>query len=81
MSYTSRRIRRLIKIVPRAFSATQGVLEISCVRRGAQMSKVYAGLLVAVALIAMAAIGTLALIVITDVSYWAYQALRPGMTH
>jgi hypothetical protein len=45
------------------------------------MSKVYAGLLVAVALIAMAAIGTLALVVITDIGYLAYQALRPGMTH
>jgi hypothetical protein len=43
------------------------------------MSKVYAGLLVAIALIAMAAIGTLALVVVTDVGYLAYRVLKPGM--
>lgn len=42
------------------------------------MSKVYAGLLVAVALIAMAAIGTLGLVVVTDVGYVAYRLLKPG---
>jgi hypothetical protein len=44
------------------------------------MSKVYTVLLVAIALIAMAAIGTLALTVVTDVGYWADQALKPGMS-
>jgi hypothetical protein len=44
------------------------------------MSKVYAGLLVVVALIAMAAIGTLALVVVTDVGYLVDQALKPGMS-
>jgi len=44
------------------------------------MSKVYTGLLVAIALIAMAAIGTLALVAVTDVGYLAYPALRPGMS-
>jgi hypothetical protein len=44
------------------------------------MSKIYTGLLVGVALIAMAAIGTLALVVITDVGYLAYRVLKPGMT-
>jgi hypothetical protein len=43
------------------------------------MSKVYAGLLVGVALIAMAAIGTLGLVVVTDVGYLAYRVLKPGM--
>jgi hypothetical protein len=43
------------------------------------MSKVYAGLLVAIALIAMAAIGTLALVAITDVGYLAYRVPKPGM--
>ena len=42
------------------------------------MSKVYAGLLVGVALIAIAAIGTLALTVVTDVGYLAHRALKPG---
>ena len=44
------------------------------------MSKVYAGLLVVVALFTMAAIGTLALAVVTDVGYLAYRMLKPGMT-
>jgi hypothetical protein len=43
------------------------------------MSKVYTGLLVAIALIAMAAVGTLVLTVVTDVGYLAYRELRPGM--
>jgi hypothetical protein len=43
------------------------------------MLKLYAGLLVLVALIVMAAIGVGSLIAITDVSYLAYQAERPGM--
>ena len=43
------------------------------------MSKVYAGLLVGVGLIAMAAIGTLASVVVTDVGYLAYRVLKPGM--
>jgi hypothetical protein len=43
------------------------------------MSKVYAGLLVGVALIAMAATGILALTVVTDVGYLAYRVLKPGM--
>jgi hypothetical protein len=43
-----------------------------------QMSKVYAGLLVVSALIAMAAIGTLGLVAVTDVGYVAYQLLKPG---
>jgi hypothetical protein len=43
------------------------------------MSKFYAGLLVGVALIAMAAIGTLALVAVTDVGYLAYRVLKPGM--
>ena len=42
------------------------------------MSKVYAGLLVGVSLIAMAAIGTLYLVVVTDVGYVAYRLLKPG---
>jgi hypothetical protein len=46
---------------------------------GAQMSKVYAGLLIAIALIAMAAIGTLALTVVTDVGHLAYRVLKPGV--
>jgi hypothetical protein len=44
------------------------------------MSKVYAVLLVVVALITMAAIGTLTLVVVTDVGYLAYRVLKPGMT-
>jgi len=43
------------------------------------MSKVYTGLLVAIALIVMAAIGTLALVVVTDVGYLEYRVLKPGM--
>jgi hypothetical protein len=43
------------------------------------MSKVYAGLLVIVALIAMAMLGTLALVVVTDVGSFAYRVLKPGM--
>lgn len=46
-------------------------------RHEAQMSKVHAVLLVGVALIAMAAIGTLSLVVVTDVGYVAYQVLKP----
>jgi hypothetical protein len=42
------------------------------------MSDVYAGFLVGVALIAMAAIGTLSLVVVTDVGYLAYRVLKPG---
>jgi len=42
------------------------------------MSKVYAGLLVVAALIATAAIGTLSLVVVTDVGYVAYRLLKPG---
>ena len=42
------------------------------------MSKVHAVLLVGVALITMAAIGTLSLVVVTDVGYLAYRALKPG---
>jgi hypothetical protein len=44
------------------------------------MSKVYTGLLVAIALIGMAAIGTVTLVVVTDVGYLAYRVLKPGMT-
>jgi hypothetical protein len=44
------------------------------------MSKVNAGLLVVVALIGMAAIGTVALTVVTDVGYLAYRVLKPGVT-
>ena len=43
-----------------------------------QMSKVYAGLLVVSALIAMAAIGTLSFVAVTDVGYLAYRLLKPG---
>jgi hypothetical protein len=43
------------------------------------MSKVYAGLLVVVALFAMAMLGTLILVAITDVSYLASPTQRPGM--
>jgi len=43
------------------------------------MSKVYAVLLVVVALTTMAAIGTLALVVVTDVGSLAYRVLKPGM--
>lgn len=43
------------------------------------MSKVYAGLLIVVALTSMAAIGTLGLIAVTDVGYLAYRVLKPGM--
>jgi hypothetical protein len=42
------------------------------------MSKVYAVLLAAVALITMAAIGTLGLVVVTDVGYLGYRLLKPG---
>ena len=42
------------------------------------MSKVYAGLLVVGALIATAAIGTLSLVVVTDVGFVAYRLLKPG---
>jgi hypothetical protein len=44
------------------------------------MSKVFAVLFVGAALIAMAATGTLALVVVTDVGHLAYRALKPGMT-
>lgn len=44
------------------------------------MTKVYGGLLVVVSLMAMAAIGTLTLVVVTDVGYLAYRALKPGMS-
>jgi hypothetical protein len=44
------------------------------------MSKLYAVLLVVVALITMAAIGTVGLVVVTDVGYLAYYALKPGMS-
>jgi len=43
------------------------------------MSKVYAGLLVAAVLFAMATLGTLILVAITDVSYLASPTERPGM--
>jgi hypothetical protein len=43
------------------------------------MSKVYAVLLIGVALITMAAIGTLGFVVVTDVGYLAYRVLKPGM--
>lgn len=43
------------------------------------MSKVYAVLLIGVALITMAGIGTLGLVVVTDVGYLAYRVLKPGM--
>jgi hypothetical protein len=42
------------------------------------MSNIHAGLLVGVALIAMAAIGTLSLVVVTDVGYLAYRLLKSG---
>ena len=51
-----------------------------------QMSNVYAGLLVIVALITMAAVGTLALTAVTDVGSFAYRVskgrpvVRGGMT-
>jgi hypothetical protein len=48
--------------------------------RGAQMSKVYAGLLVVAALFAMAALGTLILVTITDVSHLAFPTESPGMS-
>jgi len=44
------------------------------------MSKVYAALLVVIALIGMAAIGTLALVAVTDVGYMAFYSLKPGMS-
>jgi hypothetical protein len=44
------------------------------------MSKVYAVLLVVVALIAVAALGTLILVTITNVNYLEFQAERPGMS-
>ena len=49
-------------------------------RREVRKCRRYAGLLVGIALIAMAAIGTLALVMVTDVGHLAYQALRPGMS-
>jgi hypothetical protein len=42
------------------------------------MSKIYAGLLVGVALITMAAVGTLGLVAVTDVGYLGYRLLKPG---
>jgi hypothetical protein len=45
------------------------------------MSKVYTGLLVGVALIAMAAFGALALVVVTDVGYFAHRLLKPALNH
>jgi hypothetical protein len=42
------------------------------------MSKVYTGLLVGIALITTAAIGTVGLVVVTDVGYLAYRLLKPG---
>jgi hypothetical protein len=42
------------------------------------MSKVYAGLFVVIALITMAAVGTVASVVVTDVGYIAYRLLKPG---
>jgi hypothetical protein len=48
-------------------------------RELSQMSKLYAALLVVVALMGMAAIGTLALVVVTDAGNLAYPTLRPGM--
>ncbi len=42
------------------------------------MSKVYAVLLVGVALFAMAIIGTLSLVMVTDFGYLAYRLLKPG---
>jgi hypothetical protein len=44
------------------------------------MSKVYAGLLVVVALFALAALGMLILVAITDVNYLALPPERPGMS-
>jgi len=44
------------------------------------MSKVYAGLLVVVALFGMAALGALILVAITDVSHLAFHAYSPGMS-
>jgi len=44
------------------------------------MSKVYAGLLVVVALFAMAALGMVILVAFTDVSYLAFQTTSPGMS-
>jgi hypothetical protein len=44
------------------------------------MSKVYAGLLVVVALFAMAALGMLILIAIMDINYLAFPTERPGMS-
>jgi hypothetical protein len=43
---------------------------------GSQMSKVCAGLLLGVALIAMAAVGTAALVVVTDAGAFAYRVLK-----
>jgi hypothetical protein len=42
------------------------------------MTKVYAGLLVGVALITMAAVGMVGLVAVTDVGYVAYRLLKPG---
>ncbi len=44
------------------------------------MSKLYAGLLVIASLFAMAALGMLILVVITDVSYLAAPTNSPGMS-
>jgi hypothetical protein len=46
-----------------------------------QMSKIYAGVLVGVALNTLAAIGALGLVVVTDVGYLAYRVLKPGTNH
>jgi hypothetical protein len=44
------------------------------------MSKVYTGLLVVVTLFAMAALGTLILVAIADVSHLAFPTESPGMS-
>ena len=44
------------------------------------MSKVYAGLLVVIALFAMAALGALLLVALTDVGYLAFPIENPGMS-
>jgi hypothetical protein len=44
------------------------------------MSRVYAGLLVLVALFAMATLGTAILVAFTDVSYLASPTESPGMS-
>ena len=50
----------------------------STVENYTRLSKVYAWLLVTVALIAMAAIGTVSLVMVMDVGYVAYRLLKPG---